>query len=231
MRFSTRIASTLLVTSLLYGTAKADQISQTIGFPIVKTSYNTTLVFNEFDPSLGTLTAIQIQLDGSVRGTVSAENLGAVPATITTDLSSVLTLARPDHSVLIAATPIAQNSFQLSTYDNKLDYSGNSGVSVQNVTASQSESTTLTNPADLALFSGAGTITLGLSAIGNSTAWGSNNLATSFSTFAGASATITYIFSNLTPVPEPTSLALFGCGAAIFLSLLFRRGQDQRRMD
>ncbi len=84
-----------------------------------------------------------------------------------------------------------------------MDYAGTSGVTEPGLPASAADSTCLTSVADLAQFSGPGTIVLPCTVANTSTHNGANSW--SFGVQAAAIIKVTYAYSNcLTPV-RPTS--------------------------
>src|SRR5215469_17870908 len=63
------------------GTGVASTIVQTQGATLnnVGQSFSVPVTFNQFDPALGTLNSITLDLDGSFAGTVGIENLSNAP--------------------------------------------------------------------------------------------------------------------------------------------------------
>ena len=71
-----------------------------------------------------------------------------------------LTVQRPDLSTLVDIQPATSITDNLTSYDGAVDYAGTSGRWYSPVGATDSDSLCFTGAADLALFSGAGTIAL-----------------------------------------------------------------------
>ena len=192
------------------------------------TNWDALLTFNRFDPGLGTLNFIKFTLAGDILGDVQFESLDSEPATVSTSLSSVITLFRPDLSTIVVTTPVANNTDLVSEFDGVIDFAGNSGRTRTGLTASGSDFAISPPPgSDLALFTGLGTISLPVYARGVSTASGAGNLITIFRTQAAANVSVTYDYTPTTPpVPEPSSLALllFG-GGGLAIGRRIRKGR------
>ena len=192
------------------------------------TFFDAPMVFNKFDTSLGSLQSILITLSGQVEGDASYENRSPSPATITLNLQAQISLTRPGGGNIAQVLPVANISEGSAGFDGSIDFAGPSGSSFTGLSASANDSGTLVSPADIALFSAAfigETITLELDAIANSFASGSGTLTTEFTTLAGATATIQYVYDNGIEIAEPGMLAMFGLGL-IGLGAVHRR---QRR--
>ena len=107
--------------------------------------------------------------------------------------------------------------FNATSFDGDIDFGGTSGITYQDLTATQTESETFTDASTLALFSGAGSIDLNLNALATSFASGAGNLITQFNTSAGGNISVTYNYDdNSTPVSAPAHVALIGLGLLAF---------------
>jgi len=123
-------------------------------------------VVPRFDPSLGILTEVAVDLIATQGGEVRLEHLGARPATCEAFAVARVTLRRPDATVLVEARPSFTSSDELAAFDGFVDFVGPSGVTHGPFWGDQPETIALAGSADLALFTGAGTIALPLEAAG-----------------------------------------------------------------
>lgn len=201
---------------------KADTVMDSDSFPAQATNWAGFLVVDKFDPSLGTLNSVKVKLEGSVSGTASYENLGGSPEAINLNLQASITLTKPDNTPLVQVVPLVNQADNASAFDGTIDFGGTSGNSFANLNANAMDMDTLVSPADLALFTGPGTISLPISATGTSFASGGGNLIAQFLTEAGASMMVTYDYTPF-PVPEPSTFVLLGMAAIFGLVIRNRR--------
>ena len=196
-----RTALLLGALTLTTGAATAQQqLCFTDSMPTTTTGWNGNLTFPRFDPNLGNLISVDFTLTGNAQGVASFESLDALPTTITTTFAATLTLTRPSGGLTILNV-IPSTSFVNSAtpFDGVIDFGGTSGATAGNIMVTDSNMTSLTSPADLALFSGPagapGTIVLPINAMGSSSGNGAGNLVLSFQQMAGASVEVCYTFA------------------------------------
>lgn len=186
-------------------TARADMTTHSDAVPLATTNWSAAMTIPRFDPAIGQLDAVDITLTGTIVGQVQFESLDGASATISSNLSAVIELQRPDTTMLAQAAPSATRVDTVSPFDGLIDFGGGSGRSYT-LTASLSVFDSLSDAADLALFTGLGDITLPVSATATAGAGGAGSLVALIMTSASADATVTY---HYTPIPEP-SAALLG---------------------
>lgn len=200
---------------VLAGASQAASVSYTATVPSSTTDFTSNFNLSQFNPSLGTLTSIDLKLVGSSTGSIQFESRDASAATITTNLSSTVSASGPAN-LTVTTLPLNSSSTAVSAYDGVTDFGGTSGRTFNNLTASDTQTTSLNS--GFAPYIGNGNVVFTLTANGNSTVSGSGNLVTSISQASGGVSTITY---NYTPaVPEPASMAVLSIGA---LGLIRRR--------
>ena len=190
-----------------------------------KTNFKKQIALPKFDSSLGDLESVLFELMGEVQGSVELENRDAQAALVTGNLAAEINLKKPDNSLLLVALPTASVEQNLSAYDGTLDFDGNSGIKLTEISNTQKESTLLTIPDDFTPFVGDGSFNLFLEAIGNSKATGAGNMLAGFETYAGANVMVSYTYAKKDEpkrrkVPEsqvPTSIFI-GLAATMVLT-------------
>ena len=204
------------------GGAQADVITQSDAFGYQTTNWTHALGgLSQFDSSLGTLNSVIISLTGSINQSLVAENIGGSADTLIPVAGGTLRFRQGGSIVLNQVLPTTSGStFFATAFDGTDDKAGTSGVNFGILSASASNTVTLTAPADLAGFIGAGFLSnYDLRAIGNGMIESDNgNISQIIQTEARASVTLSYEYTKAQnpdpqPVPEPASMALIGLGA------------------
>ncbi len=154
----------------------------------------------QFNPSLGTLNSVQIQLNGTLSSDVKVENLDSSSSTVNAQVNGNLSLLGPGGNSLLSATPTLSENTSLSAFDGTLDYGGTSGHDFGVQSASAQQSVTLTN--DLSAWEGTGNVSLTESAQSSSTVSGSGNQQVQIASQGSGVATVIY---NYTPATTPTT--------------------------
>lgn len=186
-----------LAISLLSAPAWAQQVCHRFNIPSTPTDFTTTLVVPKFDQPGDVLTAIDFDISGRGDGQIRVENLANSATSLTTTFRCDLGLIRPDNSVIVTGSATRVFTDNLSAFDGNLNYSGASGNSHNNLTISINASHTSPPPAsDLALFTGAGTITLSFVGSNTSTVVGGSNISVSTKQDADARVSICYTFTK-----------------------------------
>lgn len=187
----------------LFGSALADTgvkvVSNTI--PFTDTNWSLPLVVPQFNVPGGTLTSVDIAFSGDVNSSLTIENLDSTGTTFTASASYLLNLISPTGAPLLSLTPtIKPITKPLAAYDGIDDDAGTSGLTLANITASATNSTTLTNANDLAAFIGSGNVSFPVAASAKSTITGPANADDSIYTQADAAVTVTYHYTYQAPV-------------------------------
>jgi hypothetical protein len=194
----------------------------TDSIPLQNTNWNGNVSIPQFNPALGTLLSIQFTLSGNVQGSASAESLDGQPTIVNTQSSAMITLQRPDLSVLVITTPVANFSDAFTAFDGVIDFGGTSGATHAGINVTDTDMATSPPPlSDLVLFTGVGNIILPVVAQGTSQANGAGNLITQFTTMASASVEVCYTYEvNSPPVfTEPTCGATYMATAGVPFSI------------
>ena len=183
-------------------------VPQIINFTEQTTGWTNSAAVLPFDPSLGTLQSVNITLTGDETASVAAENQDATAATLSTTQTATLSLDLPDGETAVTTATTVSDTMSLGGYDGTADFAGTSGQTDPDLNQSALSSVTLTDPTDLALFSGSGTVALPLSAVGTATLDGPGNLLARLLAQAGAVVSVSYTYlPPATYTDEPVSYA------------------------
>jgi len=208
-RFTAGLSTALfLVLGVFPIVARAGSVTYAIPYPLSPYLGSSPFAFiptafPKFDDPGVCLTSVCVKLEGLVTGSVGLENYDNFPKTLTSTFTAQIKLARPDLTPLVAVQPAVFNSDPVTTFDGSVDYAGTSGLTHSNLLASVADSLCMTDAANLALFTGPGTIALPCTATNLSTQSGANSW--SFGIKAAATATVTYTYTDCGVPAAPTS--------------------------
>jgi hypothetical protein len=169
-------------------------ITKSLMIPATATNFSLSGMIAQFDPSLGTLQSVTISNAGSITSDIKVENTStSSPSIISATVSGSLTLNGP--SGITVQTNLQQNAgtFNATTFDNQLDFSGSSGKDFGNQTANGTQSLTLTGNS-MSPFMGGGNVALTENANASSSASGGGNLVMAVTSSATAQITVTYTY-------------------------------------
>jgi PEP-CTERM motif len=184
-------------------------------------SESTTITFNQFDPSLGTLTEVDIALASSlsISLTVTGSESSSTGAKVTGDASVTVTML-PGFSFSDAQNPFLQCGPFFCTSSNSFPF-----------TEDSSSITKLLGPS-INPYIGLGTVD---AAFGLDLTLTADNLGSGFASGSGSASwdpppikglSVTYIYTPTRTVPEPGTLALLGLGGMAGLGFARRRAKD-----
>src|SRR5262245_55798940 len=170
----------------------ATTITKTLTFPPTQTNFSLSGLIDQFDPSLGQLTSIDITHDGSITSAISVENTSTKSAsTINGTVSGNLTLTGPNGLTLGLNLSANAGSFSALTYDGQIDFGGTSGKALAAKTASGTKTITLTG-ADMQAFLGTGTVSFTEEGQATSTANGGGNVLVQIESSGTGKLTVVY---------------------------------------
>ncbi len=209
--------------------ARADLIiSQTVSSPpgvgtFLTPDWSALISIAKFNPALGNLNSVVFSMTGLVQGSAQVENTSPSSGSdVKLTLASGLTLTRPGGGpALVVATPLSITLFSASVFDGVVDFAGTSGATLSGLLGTKFNSAHYESAADLALFTGAGSISLPLTAVGDSRASGGGSTISLFATEARGEVTVTYKYSAAA-VPEPRVYGAVGALLCVGFAALRR---------
>ena len=218
------MVSLSLALSVAAERAGADSISYQDAVGLLTTDWTRTAQVPKFDPGLGSLIQIVLEITAMAERSYAFENLDAKEALITMRLAGSVQMQAPDLSLLTAAFPEVYTADAVTAFDTTLDFAGSSGKTYAPAQVAAWQNRVLTAPlslADEAAFVGAsGLVSLPVHAEATAYATGPGNLYALFGSKASATVTVTYEY---TPVPEPGAIAVVAWVPAYWLLRRRRR--------
>jgi hypothetical protein len=202
MRLARRACFAPQVWIALAAPVAANQVCHTASTPLLSTNWSNQVVVPRFDPGLGTLDSVTLELVGHVEGSASAESLDGSPSVLTFNFSGQFALEHPSGWPAVQNTPSLMFNANVDGFDGLIDFRGASGVSFSglSVDGMPASSATTSDPGLLALYVGPpgnpGNTGLPVHAVGVSTATGNGNLITQFLMQGSAAVNVCY---NYTP--------------------------------
>lgn len=173
----------------------------TVPFNSAKTNQIQVGSLPQFDPALGTLTEIDVSINGQITSDIKVENRDSSAATITGTVAGNVAVSGPDFYSAFATTSQNQ-TFNASAFDGVLDFAGTSGKDFGAISVPGTRAFILGTATQIADYTGTGTLTIYEEAQATSGATGGGNLTASIDSSASATVTVTYRYipeNNLPP--------------------------------
>ena len=181
--------------------------------------------FNAFDPTLGILDAITLNLSARFSGSVSIENLSSSPDMAQGIIGGNVLVENNDQSLFVQVFPSASGPLHdLAPYDQQINFAPPSGATDSVTGSPQSASTTVTGPASLfQMLTGTGQIFLTLSASSFPIAEGQQTESVEETANALSTVELTYDFTpGAAAAPEPSARTMLATGL-MALTLALRK--------
>ena len=211
-----RAISIVSLVLILSASAPADIVTYNYSQPTTTTNWTETFAVQQFNPALGTLNSVTLNLDGDLSQTFQFENLDG-PGTIT--FSNGLTtgcmfeLEYSGGSNLLLLDIENTPTYAFDDFDGNIDFTGTSG-NTDTVGVIDSFFDVFTDVPTLSAFTGTGTIDLDAIATGRSYYEAtSGNIIVGVMTTAGADVSVTYDYT----IPEPATIGLLALGSAALI--------------
>lgn len=178
-------------------------VAQTLTIAPEVVGWTTSWAVSRFDPSLGRLEAIDITVNGTIIGTVSAENTGPAAITYNTTQSADVTLDLPGTTDATVGMT-TQDSMALGAFDGTVDFAGSSGridTGSDPYPLAGQLTTSITDASVLAAFTGTGSYALPISSLGTSYATGGANMEVLQQLSTGAVVSLSYVYEAAAELP------------------------------
>ncbi|HEX5326359.1 MAG TPA: Hint domain-containing protein, partial [Acetobacteraceae bacterium] len=161
--------------------------------PDTVTDWAGTIAAAQFDPELGTLKAVSLQLIGELDSSTGIENLGTAASDFNINQAAFVSLVVPGTTEVVSASPDSVSSV-LGGFDGVNDFAGPSGQTQSDIISTGTIVDNLTNALDLDAFAGSGTIDLGVSSHGTADATVPGNSLLKLGGLAGATIELSYLY-------------------------------------
>lgn len=175
-------------------------------FAAFPTGSSATQTIAQFNPSLGTLTGIQIITNGTLTSDVKVENLDEAPSNVSAQVNGSLSVQGPGFNPLTVTPSLSENT-TLSASDGGTSFGGTAGHDFGAQSAQASKAVNLSaSENDLSAWIGSGSVSLTETAQSSSTLSGSGNVMSQINTTAGGSVKVIYSYTPPAPsTPPPTT--------------------------
>ncbi|QQE12988.1 PEP-CTERM sorting domain-containing protein [Planctomycetota bacterium] len=212
MRKAITFAAAIAATGLTAATASAALIDDSAPFAFPLSPATQTVALDQFDPALGTLISVTIEIEGEVTADITAENDSVLDApgyqisltanfeAVAPGTSAVVALNDAWAQALVATDGVPGSGADFHDFGTLSDDNSNSNSIVSG----------------LAPYIGTGTIDVDVNGSAGFSFSGTTDSSLDISNLAGEGE-VTVIY-NYIPIPEPASMALLGLGGVAILA-------------
>ncbi len=216
------LAGTVVIAVLLAASsAQAATVSNSNTYPSTAVPFSTLLVpLNQFDPALGTLTKVTLELDANASaGIIDWDNEAAIPTDVTLGIGAEVTATAPLSLFTVVAVPLQLGSALGVAADNDgaPDFVGTDSFSVVGGSGSDIQSNFTTS--SLGTFIGLGTFDVTVDSLVENFLSTTGGFGPIQQTPGNSDGTVKVTY-EYTPIPEPVSMSLLALGG---LGVLLRR--------
>lgn len=190
------IGTTVGLLAALVLPAGAAQETVTASIPFTPTDFGQPVSVPQFDPTLGTLTQVDITAEVQIEGSIEVENTSGNAIAVTLNLSSVTSMTGPGFGPVEATATTQDVTADLAPFDGTIDFAGVSAATFSGLTGTGSASVALVpGTDDLTPYIGTGTVDFPIS---TNTDFGGQgpggNLAANFENQAAVELTVVYTY-------------------------------------
>jgi len=172
---------------------------QTFNFADSTAGWSNNVIAQQFDPALGTLVAVNLNVATDILASVAAVNLDPVSQDVATTQTINTTLTIPvsgtvaESPIVVPVSAAVSDAMNLGAYDGSTSFQGASGRTDNALSAASATGMTLTGD-ELSAFLGTGTIDLSIATGGTATVSGPANLLLAMLAETGASVSLSYSY-------------------------------------
>jgi hypothetical protein len=159
------------------------------------TNWSATQSVAQFDPSLGTLTGVDVISNAALTSAIKVQSLDSAPSHVTGHVSGEVTLTLANVTPLVTDIA-ADEAVDLGAYDNAAPFAGAAAHDFGPKTGTNSASLSLSAAnTDLSAFVGTGQLTLTENAVATSSATGAGNLLSQINSTASGGVKVVYHYT------------------------------------
>lgn len=132
--------------ALLSNAVAQTQVCQVSSVPPQLTGWSETVDVELFDPDLGMLTAVDLQLTATIAGSAAYESTNDNATTITTTFAASCSVFESPTGPLLLSVNLSEDFVQLAApFDGVIDFGGSSGNTFSNLSVTENTNTSLSS--------------------------------------------------------------------------------------